>query len=430
MIGKIRSFQARNFRVLKNVNVVFNDHLQVLVGSNGSGKSTIFDAINFIFALFSEPLGKVVADRTRNFQDLVWNRSTKDMGFELAIELEFVSSLRFRYELAIGESSSGIDVVTEQAFLGNLETTAFKEYSDRESIITKDWTSFDLLPVFLSRLSSDQSYRSTFFYMNADTLDEEQERIRFYHDDSALRTAILIDGLNREDDKDSESGKNKVYSIGPIIKDISVLKSTDIQLLQLDGLELKKPCPMNGGKAMKLAQDGSNLPWLVDSFKKIDPNGFEDWVEHLRTVMVHLIDIDVKIREEDRHAYLLITYTNRVDVPSWGVSEGTLRLLALTLLAYLPYGHPIAYLIEEPENGIHPIAVEIVYQSLSSIYESQVFIASHSPIFLRCVDVNEVLCFSRQADGITITTGHHHPRLKEWKTTGDNDLFFATDLLT
>ena len=55
-----------------------------------------------------------------------------------------------------------------------------------------------------------------------------------------------------------------------------------------------------------------------------------------------------------------------------------MRFLALTLLAYLP--DPAGpYLIEEPENGIHPRNVETVFESLSSVYDAQVLLATHSP---------------------------------------------------
>ena len=41
-------------------------------------------------------------------------------------------------------------------------------------------------------------------------------------------------------------------------------------------------------------------------------------------------------------------------------------MLALTLLAYIPAREAV-YLVEEPENGIHPRNLEIVFQSLSSV---------------------------------------------------------------
>ncbi len=40
------------------------------------------------------------------------------------------------------------------------------------------------------------------------------------------------------------------------------------------------------------------------------------------------------------------------------------------------------FLIEEPENGIHPKVMETVIQSLTSIYNGQVLIATHSPVVI------------------------------------------------
>ncbi len=97
------------------------------------------------------------------------------------------------------------------------------------------------------------------------------------------------------------------------------------------------------------------------------------------------------------------------------LSDGTLRLFALTVLAYLP-GAPEIYLIEEPENGIHPTAIGTVFQSLSSVYEGQVFIATHSPVLLGLAQADQILCFSKNSEGETeILRGDQHPVLKEWK---------------
>ena len=65
--------------------------------------------------------------------------------------------------------------------------------------------------------------------------------------------------------------------------------------------------------------------------------------------------------------YLVILYANGARVPSWLASDGTSRLLALTIPAYLRNLEGV-FLVEEPENGIHPRAIETVIQSLSSIY--------------------------------------------------------------
>ncbi|WP_343411862.1 ATP-binding protein [Candidatus Amarolinea dominans] len=96
-------------------------------------------------------------------------------------------------------------------------------------------------------------------------------------------------------------------------------------------------------------------------------------------------------RSEDRHRYIVLDYESGLQAPSWLVSDGTLRMLALTILAYIPSLEGV-YLIEEPENGIHPRAVETVLQSLSSVYSAQVLLATHSPVILSLVQPELVLC--------------------------------------
>ena len=95
-------------------------------------------------------------------------------------------------------------------------------------------------------------------------------------------------------------------------------------------------------------------------------------------------------------------------------SDGTLRLLTLTLPAYLPDFNGI-YLIEEPENGIHPMAIEAVYQSLRSVYDTQILLATHSPVILGCAEPTDILCFKKAENGATdIVAGNDHPALREW----------------
>jgi predicted ATPase len=135
----------------------------------------------------------------------------------------------------------------------------------------------------------------------------------------------------------------------------------------------------------------------------------------LQTALPDLADIDTIEREEDRHRYLVLCYAGGLKVPSWMASDGTLRLLALTLPAYLPELQGI-YLIEEPENGIHPRAIETMFQSLSSVYDAQILLATHSPVILSEAEPKQVLCFKKTDDGAThIVRGSEHPALQEWR---------------
>jgi predicted ATPase len=110
-------------------------------------------------------------------------------------------------------------------------------------------------------------------------------------------------------------------------------------------------------------------------------------------------------------------------------SDGTLRLLALTLPAYLPELNGV-FLIEEPENGIHPKAVETVFQSLSNVTEAQVLLATHSPIILSLVEPRQVLCFAKNDEGATdIVRGDEHPALSDWQEDPNLGVLFAAGVL-
>lgn len=125
----------------------------------------------------------------------------------------------------------------------------------------------------------------------------------------------------------------------------------------------------------------------------------------------------------------MLCHENGVEVPSWGASDGTLRLLALTILAYLPDLEGI-FLIEEPENGINPRNLEVAYQSLSSIYDAQVLLATHSPVLVSMSEPEDLLCFSQDSEGATqIVSGDKHPHLKDWKHEISLGALFAAGVL-
>ena len=114
---------------------------------------------------------------------------------------------------------------------------------------------------------------------------------------------------------------------------------------------------------------------------------------------------------------------------SLDISDGTLRFLALTLLAYLP--DPAGpYLIEEPENGIHPRNVETVFESLSSVHDAQVLLATHAPSVARLAGVERLLCLARdEARGVDVVAGRAHPRLGRWPDPVDPGMLLAAGVL-
>lgn len=422
------AIEARNFRCLKYIYQKVHP-FQVLVGANASGKTTFLDTISFISDIVKDGVQSAVVNRASNFNDLTFCGQGGDI--EIAMEAIFpddvvndvvkvlpVNDYRFiRYEIKIGvdEKTAEVGILEESAYLltekairskeENNETELFPSFIyNNESIINKKKIRGN------SRVILRKIRGNDYFYVETKKMTEQgwMPSFKFGIKKSALGNL---------------PADNTKFPAASWLKD---LLTDSIQVFILDSLHIRRPSPPGLGRTFKT--DGSNLPWVIEELKK-QPKQYKRWIEHLKTALPDILDIEVIDRPEDRHKYMTIHYTNESKIPSWLISDGTLRLLSLTIIAYISDFRGV-YLIEEPENGIHPRAMETVYQSLSSVYSAQILLASHSPVILSMVKPQDLLCFAKTEDGITdIISGENHPRLKDWKGEVNLSDLFAGGIL-
>jgi len=108
--------------------------------------------------------------------------------------------------------------------------------------------------------------------------------------------------------------------------------------------------------------------------------------------------------------------------------------MALTLISYSARkGQAEIYLIEEPENGLHPLAIQTVHQIISSPPRGiQTLCATHSPIFMAHVrDLEDVIVFKRAPEGFSIARhGSEVPELANWRRKCDVAELFVTGVLS
>jgi hypothetical protein len=203
-----------------------------------------------------------------------------------------------------------------------------------------------------------------------------------------------------------------------------------VTALAFDIAEMRKPASPSAQRGF--VPDGSSLPHVISELRDTDPGRFAQWVDHVRAVLEDIRTVDVIERPEDNHAFVVLEErgSSRL-VPSWLLSDGTLRLLALTIVPYLTR-EPAIYLVEEPENGIHPKAIDAVFDSLSSVYEGHVSVATHSPLILGLAARRreQILCFAKSTSGATdIVRGDQHPALRHWEGEPDLSILYAAGVL-
>jgi len=174
---------------------------------------------------------------------------------------------------------------------------------------------------------------------------------------------------------------------------------------------MRYPCPFTASEHLDLY--GSNLPKVVMRLQQDHPKAFEQWLDFLR-IELPLGGIECHQRREDNALYLLLHFHNGGPVPQWAVSDGTLRLLALTILPYLPPEdtEDTVWLIEEPENGVHPQALELMIQALHNLAQyggAQVLVATHSLLLL---DFDEVV---QPAHLLRFRLDHGATKVERWE---------------
>jgi predicted ATPase len=415
--------EAIGYKCLK-YNSVPLESFHILVGPNGSGKSTFLDVSAFFAHMVTDGPEEAVLRRGQSLRELAWMGLQNE--FSLAIRLrvpnriaeqfpkvEKFDSCRFEVKIGIDPKEGGIRLLAENMYL------IPKDWSDSKNEIESRQT--ELFPVeFEPQKDIIHGPRSTHRGWRKVVGWGERNQVYFRSETTdwnfPLRPGIQKSALAMipEDERFPISNWTKKFFL------------EGIQVLQLNSRAMGAPCRPDSKKTF--LPDGSNLPMVVRHLRDKEPKRFSLWLDHIRTV-IPVKDIIVREREIDNFLYISILYDTGILVPSWLISDGTLRMLALTLLAYMPVREGV-YLIEEPENGIHPKAVEAVFQSLSSVYEGQVLCATHSPLFLGLAKQSDLLCFAMTESGATdIVRGSEHPILKEWKGEVDIETLYAAGVL-
>ena len=398
-----------NFKGIRALRDLELSAFHVLVGPNGAGKTTLLDAIDFVRdCLVVGPAAAVESRDVADFNDLTWMR--KGGAVEIGLWLDLgdwnpaLADYLIKYQLAIRQDAGlGVCVASE----------SLERYS-------KAWlrpgTRFEFAAPFKPKRILGKTTKGTDYYSREKGT---------YQDSFNFGLEKLTLALTPPDDER--------YPTGNAVRRVLM---QGVRYVQLDSRAMRLPCPATRGSDLDL--DGSNLARAVGAALGVNGGAHPlwcrpgtalmRWIEHLQYALPDLVSIGWDRRQADNAEFLMLRYRNGLEVPSWLLSDGTLRMLALTLPAFIQQ-QPAIFMVEEPENGVHPKALEVILRSLSSIPQSQMLLATHSPYLVQQCGVEPLLCLSSGDDGTHVVRGADHPLLQRWDGTPELGVVFASGLL-
>ena len=182
-----------------------------------------------------------------------------------------------------------------------------------------------------------------------------------------------------------------IHTVKKAVESMSVYNSFDTG----EASKIRRVAEYSTGN--RLWKNGENLTQILNDLRNNHSLDFEKIEEELHKVNPSYKNIE--INNITGQAYLSLREKNLdKTIGALHISDGTLRFLLLETVFLNPNkGTFIA--IDEPERGLHPDMIRSVAEMIkSAAKDSQLIIATHSPHLLNQFDLDDVLVFEKNEE--------------------------------
>ncbi len=346
----LTSFRVENFKTIEKAEeggepLRFSG-LNVLIGPNGVGKTSLLQAIDFLRAFFGGSIDDYLKDRGWSYDDIPNLRQGRK---KISWYAEFIvppnqdGCWGGAYELEIS--------LVKRRYLnvGN-EKLTYRSGQKTDNL------------VLINRMG-----RATI--LQSRNLDK-REHYSFYQLPSSVATYI-------ERSPDDEKKFPEIVHFLEYIKKIRQASIFDVE-------QLRSPAT---GYAEEIGPKGQKLVPFLARLQSKAPEKFENIRNQAKRMFPNITDFTIKGHAASAAPKTLEVYEGKTVFNSSQVSDGFLRVLAVIALYYAP-NPPSILLFEEPENGVHPRLMRSMVNVFRDMtrrkgpFSTQVFLTTHSPYLL------------------------------------------------
>ncbi|MCJ7649783.1 MAG: ATP-binding protein [Candidatus Lokiarchaeota archaeon] len=443
----------KNFKSIKNTSLNLRNGLNILVGPNGSGKSCIFSSLKFLKDIFNRGTAQAMASAGGPKQ--VFHRGSKNIEISIGVDYGERSFKKKKYKHKLFWS-----------------VTISQKGKDKIAEITKEYLEINVLKnddcINIFRLSRDINKNGN-PYLNV-KLDNTKN---FGRD---LFSNWNYDYKNKEDissnfGKDIRKRLKRFKNLMDDVPVITFLSNLDTRLNYIF-------YSLNSLNEYNIIPEIARIPTEQLPYAHMEPNGSRvaEVINALETKQFH------KIRDMERFYYtgrydlsgkfgymptllrsgpsqikkrssILGTIQSELNAavhsidgvtteidPSTGkrfvifksgkdrfnskeISDGTIKWLCILISIYVPYSY--IYLIEEPENFLHPwMQQKLIYTMREQATENNTIflLTTHSTTILNSANPEEIKVVSYKKSGTKVQELKKLKELKDFLTSSDFNL--------
>lgn len=397
-MAQIEGFKVKNFRALKDVTVgkLWNQQgapaltpMTAVIGKNGVGKSTLFDAFGFL----ADAL-KVGVEEACDLNGRGGFNRIRTQGYQEPIEFEIyyredADARPITYELAIDLDETGRPfVLRERLRQRRKRQSTGRPYSflilnNGEGIAWKGAT--EVSGVDESKAGFDVGQFIEFIRSKPEAEESRETEVVQLEDKRKLGIATL--GALRQHPRIS-----------------AFRRFIEGWFLSYFTPDSARSLPL-AGPQQHLNVHGDNLGNVVQFMEREHGDRFKRILDRIASKIPGIDKIDTERTPDGR---LLLRFNDRgFKDPFYAqqMSDGTLKVFAYMLLLEDPSPPPFLC-IEEPENGLYhklldTLATEFREHATGKKGRSQVFITTHQPYFVDALTPEEVWILEKGQSGFS-----------------------------
>ena len=377
---QIENLTIKNYRCLRDIVLDNLTRMTIVVGVNGSGKTSLFDVFTFLKDALAQNVASAVA-RRGGYCELV---SRGQAGpIEIAVKFRESGGRLATYWLKVNQDDGR--VVVEQ------ETLRYRKGQGGRW----GWRFVDCQRGVGEVITNESEYGVSA------TKGSDQEKEKFELDDPST-LAIKSFGQRKE---------------FPIVSELRSL----IENWHISDFHIADARPSaEVGYAEHLSARGDNVALVARYLYENHFQLFERVLQVMRERVPGVSAVEAKRTEDGRLVLRFQDGSFRDPFIARHVSDGTIKMFAYLVLLYDPNPHPLLA-IEEPENHLYPALMRQLVEEFRAYAQrgGQVFVSTHSTDFLNGAELDEIRWLVKEDGFTTVRRASDSELLRSFVHEGD-----------